>query len=126
MRQSCTVIAFALLGALACSKAPTAPTGELTLQARNQTTSTLFVSLTNMKTLQKPLLGQVGPATSACYALPSFADSSYLTVYDGAGTIGQTVPFIPTLSGSWQLSIVPGGSPNSLTAQVSAGVACTP
>ena len=78
-----------------------------------------------MKTLQAPQLGQVGPAASACYALPAYADSSYLTVYDGQGTTGKTAPFIPTLSGSWQLSITPGTSP-SVTAQVSAGVACTP
>jgi len=126
MRLRCTGIVFVLLGVLACSKAPTAPSGQLTLTARNQTGDIYSVNLVNPKTQQSPLLGQVGPTGSACFILPSYADSSYLVVDNGLGTTGTTPPFIPALSGSWQLSITPTMSATTVSALVSAGVSCTP
>ena len=66
MRHRGTGVFLVLLGALACSKAPTAPTGQLTLTARNQTGETFFVQIVNTKAQESPLLGQVGPAGSAC------------------------------------------------------------
>jgi hypothetical protein len=125
MRQRCTGIVLALLGALACSKAPTAPSGQLTLTARNQTGDIYFINLVNTKSGQAPLLGQVGASGSACFILPSYADSSYLVVDNGLGTTATTPPFIPALSGSWQLSITPA-TPSGITALVSASVSCTP
>ena len=125
MRQLCIGLIVGLLGALACSKAPTATSGQLTLQARNQTVETFIVSLTNRKTLATTELGQVAPTASGCYILPPYADSSQITVSNGAGMTGTTAPFIPTLSGSWQLSITPLTS-TTVSALVSAGVSCTP
>jgi len=125
MRQRSIGILLVLLGAVACSKAPTAPSGTLTLTARNLTSGTLFVQLVNTKSQQEPVLGQVGPAGTACFILPSYADSSYLSVYDGLGTSGVTPPFIPALSSSWQLQIAPATG-TTVTALVSAGVSCTP
>jgi hypothetical protein len=125
MRQRCAGIAFLLLGALACSKAPTAPSGQLTLTARNQTGDIFFVNLVNTKTQQQPQLGQVAANGSACFILPPYADSSYVVVDNGLGTTGITPAFIPALSGSWQLSITPLTS-STVSALVSAGVSCTP
>ena len=127
MRQRCTGIAFVLLGALACSKAPTAPSGQLTLTARNLTGDIYQVNLVNTKAQQSPFLGQVTANGSACFILPPYADSSYLVVDNALGTRGVTPPFIPALSGSWQLNITPltSGAPG-VSALVSAGVSCTP
>ncbi|HUL02935.1 MAG TPA: hypothetical protein VLV16_06870 [Gemmatimonadales bacterium] len=126
MRQRCTGIVLVLLGALACSKAPTAPSGQLTLTARNQTGDIFFVNLVNPKAQQAPVLGQVGPSAAACFILPPYADSSYLVVDNGLGTSAHTPAFIPALSGSWQLSITSLTTGTGVSALVSAGVSCTP
>jgi hypothetical protein len=124
MRQRCVGIVLLVAGAVACSSTPVGPTGQLTLTARNETSSDFLVYLVDPKAGQQPLLGPAPANGAVCFSIPSFGDSSYATVTNGAGFLNSNY-FIPSQSTGWQLAIQPDTG-SVIIVTVSTAVSCTP